>query len=145
MSEVPYAVSSTILDCKQAANGYNKPSYPAGPSCNTKDFPSCDNRSYSAYATDSSYQGFYDNCFITTDSQQSCDLKYVNAAPKTVIDCWKNCCDSQMRDCNQNCHTSCVVSGGKGGGGNSNGNNSTPSNSPIPPTPTISNLNSRMK
>lgn len=111
MSDLPYDTSASILDCQQATKGYNKPSYPDGPSCNTP-WPSCDNRTYSAYALDASYSGYYDDCFNAFKSQPACDLKYVNASPKTVIDCWKQCYNDEMKAFSKDCQVQCVVNGG---------------------------------
>lgn len=108
--QVPYETGSQILDCENVKKGYNKPSYSLDPSCNGI-VPSCDNRSYSAYATDSAYQGYYDNCFKSQPEAHQCDLKYVNAPPKVVEACWTRCCNSKMSDCNQDCHDACVVGG----------------------------------
>lgn len=150
--EAPYALSSTILDCKQPSSGYSKPSYPSKPNCDSI-YPNCDNRSYSAYALDASYNGVYDNCFITSDFKPACDLKYVNAPPKVVLGCWQNCCNDQLRDCNMNCHVDCVVSGGKMPGPNPNpmpapGPSPVPSPSSMPmpgPMPSPSTLNTYLK
>ena len=127
--QVPYATGAQILDCEKVKSGYNKPSYSLDPTCNGT-VPNCDNRTYSAYATDSAYQGFYDNCFVGQPVPPQCDLKYVNAPPKVVEACWSKCCDPKVSGapgCNQDCHDTCVVSGNK----------AVPMipGTPVPPTP----------
>ena len=108
--QVPYETGAELLDCQNVTKGYNKASYSLDPTCDGV-VPNCDNRSYSAYATDSAYQGLYDNCFVGQPETPQCDLKYVNAAPKVVESCWTKCCDPKMSNCNQDCHDMCVVSG----------------------------------
>lgn len=108
--QVPYETGAQVLDCENVKQGYNKAYYSINPTCNGV-VPSCDNRSYSAYALDSGYQGYYDNCFISQPEKPQCDLKYVNAAPKVVEACWTKCCDPKMSGCNQDCHDACVVGG----------------------------------
>lgn len=113
MSDASYAISSTILDCKKPMSGsdYSKASYPDKPTCN-KNWPSCDTSFYGAYALDSSYNGYVDYCSPTDNNTNACDLKFVNAKPKTVIGCWQSCCDKDMTNCDANCHADCVVAGG---------------------------------
>jgi len=113
----PYETGAQLLNCEQVKTGYEKPSYSMIPTMNGI-VPSCDNRSYSAYATHSAYQGYYDNCFIdTTNTKPQCDLKYVNAPPKVDIQCWEKCCSSdpdpntrtKSDRCTDDCHVKCVV------------------------------------
>ena len=103
----PYATGAQVLDCEDVKNGYQKPSYSADPTCNNG-YPNCDVRSYSSFATDSAYQGYYDFC-LTAPANTQCDLKYLSAPPKVDIGCWPKCCDKQMSNCNQACHESCVI------------------------------------
>jgi hypothetical protein len=106
--EHPYAQSGTVLDCLKPAAGYNQPSFSLAPRCGAVQ-PDCNNLTYSAFATDASYNGFYDACMVADPNPSSCDLRLVTAAPKTVIDCWKGCCDKSMTNCSEQCHTDCVV------------------------------------
>jgi hypothetical protein len=106
--QVPYETGAQLLNCDKVKEGYNRSYYSLDPSCNGI-VPSCDNRSYSAYATDSAYQGYYDNCFIGQPEKPQCDLTYVNAPPRITKECWKSCCDQKTNNCNEDCHVSCVV------------------------------------
>ena len=106
--EHPYAQSGVVLDCLKPASGYNQPSYSLAPRCGTVQ-PDCDNLTYSAFATDSTYNSYYDSCPNIGPNVPYCDLKYVNAPPKTVIDCWKGCCNQDMSQCSEPCHVNCVV------------------------------------
>jgi len=111
MSNEPlYEKSSQLIDCDKQGADYQKPSYSMNPSC-SKNQLDCNNQSYSFYATNSAYQGYYDNCFISGPAVPQCDLTYVNSSPKMNADCWDKCCNKNMKDCNQECHTSCVVNG----------------------------------
>lgn len=107
----PYAQSGVVLDCLRPATGYNQPSYSLAPRCGSVQ-PDCDNLSYSAFATDSSYNGYYDSCQNSVTPSAYCDLQYVNASPKTVIGCWKGCCPSEG-GCDKNCHVQCVTNQSK--------------------------------
>ena len=112
--EVPYATSAVILDCMKPGAGYSPASYPDKGSCNSL-YGDCDNRSYSAYALPSAYNGYYDECFKGKNNSKACDLKYVNASPSTVLGCWGKCCTNSpmgLTNCNQTCQTNCVVTGG---------------------------------
>jgi len=109
-TQAPYETGAQLLDCENVTKGYQRGYYSLEPTCNGN-VPSCDNRSYSAYATDSAYQGYYDDCFVSRPEKPQCDLKYVNAAPKVVEACWSQCCSPHMTQCNQDCHDACVVGG----------------------------------
>lgn len=101
----PYETGAQFLDCEFKKSGYNNAYYSLKPTCNVN-VPSCDNRSYSAYALNSAYQGYYDNCFLGQPEPSQCDLKYVNAPPKVTMACWDKCCKD---GCDLDCHTACVV------------------------------------
>jgi len=107
-SAVPYVSSANLIDCQNPTNGYSKPSYSMAPSCSPS-FPNCDNRSYSAYATQSAYNSYYDDCFNPFPKNNACDLTVLNATPKVVSECWKNCCDQNMANCSETCQVDCVV------------------------------------
>jgi hypothetical protein len=107
----PYATASAIVDCQKQTSGYSPASYSITPSCDST-WPNCDNRSYSAYALPSAYNGFYDQCFKTRPGRPACDLKHANASPKVILDCWDKCCKPSplgLSDCNKKCHDDCVV------------------------------------
>lgn len=109
----PYATASVILDCQKPSSGYSPASYSVRPSCDST-WPGCDNRSYSAYALPSAYNGYYDECFKTRPEKPACDLKYVTASPKTILNCWDQCCtpsSTGLTGCNQKCQNDCVVNG----------------------------------
>ena len=93
--EPAYATAGSLLDCQKPTSGYSQPNYSLSASC-TEDIPSCDNRTYSAYATTADYQGFYDHCNVNI-SPPACDLTYLNAAPKTQIACWQKTCSRRCR------------------------------------------------
>lgn len=107
--EPSYETGANMLDCDKTKDGvYQRPSYSLKRSCDQQ-FSSCSNRSYSAYALDSAYNGYYDACIPVDHVTPQCDLVYLNAKPKTVIDCWNKCCGNPEKLCTQACETQCVV------------------------------------
>jgi hypothetical protein len=130
----PYVRVSSWIDCKKPSSSgeYGRSYYSLTPTCDTM-YPWCDNRSYSAYAFSPLYMGYYDNCFPSTHTQPSCDLKYLNASPSTILAGWKVCCDDKSIPCSQTCHMNHVVS------------SVDPSITPPTPSPSISSPPSSKK
>ena len=111
-TESSYETNSQLIDCDLLKSGvYQSPSYSTSPSC-SKNQKNCDNQTYSSYATNSVYQGYYDNCLSAKPHvTPQCDLTYVNSTPKLNADCWTKCCNKNMDDCSQDCQIACVVNG----------------------------------
>ena len=109
-NEPSYETNSQLIDCDKQGAGYQQPSYSLSPSC-SKNQLNCNNQTYSVYATNSAYQGYYDNCLSAGPVTPQCDLTYVNSTPKLNADCWTKCCNKNMSDCSQDCQIACVVNG----------------------------------
>ena len=107
----PYSTAATILDCQKPGAGYS-PGYFSNKPITGKSWSDCDNRSYSAFALESQYNGYYDECFNWGNCKPACDLKYVNAPPKKVLGCWDQCCESSdigLINCDKDCQIKCVT------------------------------------
>jgi hypothetical protein len=104
-NEIPYEKNAQLIDCDKLVSSY---SYSLSPAC-SKNQLSCDNQSYTLYATDKAYQGFYDNCSSVKNGVPQCDLTYVSSSPKLNQECWSQCCDKNMRNCDTQCQLACVI------------------------------------
>ena len=102
-----YDDAAILTDCRRPSSGYNHPYFQLKPQPDVA-LPSCDNRSYSAYALNPRYQGYYDHCSMDCPNK-ACDLAYLSSTPKKNIECWSKCCDGKDAPCTQKCQVDCVV------------------------------------
>jgi hypothetical protein len=94
-----------LVDCKSSrpAGCPNPPFYMGCANNDNMVVPTNDNRSYTMYATEGGYQGYYDAVDPACGGGKvPCDLKFTTASTQVVDGCWKSCQT-------QNCHVNCVI------------------------------------